>query len=417
MTSLDSGRERIAMVIGDTGIPVLGDKGAAVHVRAIAHALRTHGHDVTVFAARTGRNADVEFDVPVREVVLPSEIAAWTRFGSAVTSDAPELDELRRILLGKAIRDAILAEHRARPFTLVYERLSLWSAAGATVAAEIEQPYLVEANARLISEQTTYRSLALPRLAVAIEQTILRDAGALLPVSRAVATALIEAGASATRIHVIPNGVDPAQFHPDLDGSWNRAAWGVKPGEIVAGFTGSMKPWHGLQDVIRAIARTRRRDICLVAAGEGPVRSECIALAESLGVRAVFPGALPHHAIPAVVAGFDIALTPCAVNADPYFSPLKAFEYAGSGRAIVSSSGGQVEELFPADAVRFYTPGDIPALASLINALADDPAARRTMGSAARDFVAEHHTWSANAAAILRIARQLRAEGAVSCAA
>ncbi len=44
---------RIAYVCADRGIPITGAKGAAIHVRAVATALRRRGHDVPILAART----------------------------------------------------------------------------------------------------------------------------------------------------------------------------------------------------------------------------------------------------------------------------------------------------------------------------------------------------------------------------
>ena len=48
---------RIAYVCGYSGIPVPGDKGPAVHVRELIGGFTSPGHDVTVFAARIGRDA------------------------------------------------------------------------------------------------------------------------------------------------------------------------------------------------------------------------------------------------------------------------------------------------------------------------------------------------------------------------
>ena len=47
-------RLRILYLNFDRGVPVLGDKGASVHVRSMATALSRLGHDVTLLCSRAG---------------------------------------------------------------------------------------------------------------------------------------------------------------------------------------------------------------------------------------------------------------------------------------------------------------------------------------------------------------------------
>ena len=45
---------RIAYVCADFGIPILGYKGASVHVRELVNGLATEGHDVQVYSPSPG---------------------------------------------------------------------------------------------------------------------------------------------------------------------------------------------------------------------------------------------------------------------------------------------------------------------------------------------------------------------------
>ena len=86
--------------------------------------------------------------------------------------------------------------------------------------------------------------------------------------------------------------------------------------------------------------------------------------------------------IPGVVAAFDLAIAPYAASADTYFSPLKLFEYAAMAKAIVATTGGQAEQLFPPDSLALYAAGDVAALAARIETLAADPLLREPVWAA-----------------------------------
>ena len=45
---------RVAYVSADPGVPVYGSKGCSIHVQEVVRALKTHGAEVDIFAARVG---------------------------------------------------------------------------------------------------------------------------------------------------------------------------------------------------------------------------------------------------------------------------------------------------------------------------------------------------------------------------
>src|SRR5438105_585991 len=62
---------RVLYLSGDPGIPVLGHKGASVHVRAMTTALSRLGTEVAIASPRTEPMGDV-LDVPVELVPIPA---------------------------------------------------------------------------------------------------------------------------------------------------------------------------------------------------------------------------------------------------------------------------------------------------------------------------------------------------------
>ncbi|MHB8851323.1 MAG: glycosyltransferase family 4 protein, partial [Acidithiobacillus ferriphilus] len=60
----------IVYLCADRGIPVLGDKGASVHVREFTTALAGAGHEVTLLCARQGKGNPYP---PARLIELPPD--------------------------------------------------------------------------------------------------------------------------------------------------------------------------------------------------------------------------------------------------------------------------------------------------------------------------------------------------------
>ena len=106
-----------------------------------------------------------------------------------------------------------------------------------------------------------------------------------------------------------------------------------------------MRDWHGLDTVIAAMAAAGDSvPMDLIVVGDGPARSDLERQAAALGLadRVRFTGLQAREQVPALVAGFDIALQPRVVE---YASPLKIFEYMAAGRAIVAPDQENIREI------------------------------------------------------------------------
>ena len=284
---------RIAYVCADTGVPVFGSNGSSSHVRAVLRAMATHGAAIDLFASR--------LDGPP-----PPDLAAIrVRKLPRASRRLPQAERERRAVAANAELARGLAENG--PYDLVYERHSLWSAAGMAAARVQGVPGLLEVNAPLLEETARFRTLVDHEAAARQVRRAFADASALLAVSSGVARYLEAFGEAAGKVHIVPNGVDPERFVPARR---QRAAGDP----LTIGFLGSLRPWHGVDALIEATALLvhRGHDVRLVVIGKGPEQAALAALGERLGIarRITWTGAVPETAVADELGRLDLAVAP-----------------------------------------------------------------------------------------------------------
>lgn len=381
---------RIAYVCADGGIAVFGDKGASVHIRAMATAFQRLGHDLRVLCARKGEGtAGFSVDEVAADLPVPANRAAKER---------------GHIATAAAIEDRLVALYQDWPFDLIFERYSLWSTAGVRAARRLGVPVVVEVNAPLVTEQAEFRALALADEARAIEREVFGQADVLAVVSDALVAYVTQRGAEADRVRVVRNAVDTALFTPRVARARPSA---VPDGAFVVGFSGSLKAWHGLETLLPAFCLLRGQlpKAHLLVVGEGPRKAwvEGFAAGAGIGDAVTLTGWVGHQDLPGLIAAMDVATAPYPASDDNYFSPLKLFEYLSVGRPVVASRIGQTAQVLDGtDAALLVPPSDPKALAAALLRVAQDP----TLAARLAHYAAlegRKHDWADNARAIIAL--------------
>ena len=245
---------RVAYVCLDPGVPVFGRKGSSVHCQEVIRALRQRGFDVELFATRLGD------DVPRDLATVPKHAFRF------LNPKASQARERALIDLNPQIYQAL---ENAAPFDLVYERYSLWSHAAMEFAHQQCIPGVLEVNSPLIEEQKTYRTLHDETAARTIRGRCFRHATSLIAVSEQVAEKARLNYFANFKTTVIPNGVNCQTFQFPTDGPANRG-----DNKTVIGFVGTLKPWHGVSNLLEAFARVHAAhpEVVMKIVGDGPQR-------------------------------------------------------------------------------------------------------------------------------------------------
>jgi glycosyltransferase involved in cell wall biosynthesis len=344
---------RIAYVCVDHGIAVGGGKGASVHVRSITSALAHRGHHVVLVCAKLGEGNALP---PVGRIV------------DIGTDPGSYEHQLEDIFASEGVE-------------VVVERYSLQSGPASAVCQRLGLRLVLEVNAPIVHEAARYRGLLGVDKALATEREVFESAQAIATVSEALVS-YARACAPATPAVCIRNGVDVEAFtHAE------PLPLGGDPADLVIGFIGSMKAWHGVDDLLTAFGSLAADypAVRLVLAGSGPeeagVRAQVAC--QNLADRVCLLGAVPHDRIPGIVAGFDVGVAPYRPSADFYFCPLKVLEYLAAGIPTVFPTLGDLP-LIVSDAGVGYRPGSIEDLTEAIGLLIDDAGLRAQLATAAR---------------------------------
>jgi len=316
---------------------------------------------------------------------------------------------------------ALLAELRP---DVLYQRLSLANYAGARLARDLGIPLVVEYNGSEVWIAKHWgRPLRFPRLAQLLEERMLREADAIVTVSRVLRDELVARGIDAARIVVYPNCVDPERFSPARFTPRDRGVLltrhGIDPSSVVCVFIGTFGMWHGvtvLAEAIRALADADRRwldqhRVHFLLVGDGLLMPRVREILEP-----------PHAARYVTLTAADVLLPPHVPNADGsrfFGSPTKLFEYMAMEKAIVASDLEQIGEVLrrsyraaelpegpcPDDEKNMAVlarPGSREELVAGVRFLVEHPDYRRALGRNARQEVLRHYTWDRNVEALLQ---------------
>ncbi|MQA28678.1 MAG: glycosyltransferase [Luteitalea sp.] len=338
----------ISFVVG-----TLGQGGAERQLYYVLKALKSSGSRLRVLCLTKG-----EFwEEPIRGLGVP---VTWVG-----QSPSRPVRLLRVIAALRAHRSAVLQSHHF--YTNLYAVAAARTLGMREIGALRSDAFSeVRESGRVLGRL----SLTAPRVVVANSRNAVRNACTL--------------GVPASRLHVLPNVVDPLQFAPG----------GTRPGGpvrlLAAGRLGPEKRFDRLLTAVaRARARTRR-PLQLTIVGDGPERSRLEQQARQLGLMpdvVNFTGAVASSA--PVYRDADMLVLTSAWEG----TPNVILEAMASGLPVVATNVGGVAEVVDHEKTGLLSPaGDDQTLCDAIVRLADDTTLRLTMGREARERILSRHT-------------------------
>jgi glycosyltransferase involved in cell wall biosynthesis len=209
----------------------------------------------------------------------------------------------------------------------------------------------------------------------------LRELDGFLAVTETSRRMLLEEGAPADRIEVVPMAVDLAHFRPAPRDPCLSKDWGLAPDEKVILFVGRWVEEKGIHELLKAIPEVLSRvskplRFCFV--GAGPLEHDLRAAAGRYPGRLHLVPFAPYDQLPVLHNMADVFVLPSkpAPKWQEQFGYVLA-ESMACGKAIVATRSGSIPDVV-GEATSLVSPGDSSALsAALIHLLTSDEDRRR----------------------------------------
>jgi glycogen(starch) synthase len=378
---------KILMVSWEYPPVVIGGLGR--HVHHLSTALAAAGHDVVVLARRPSGTDPTTHP-------LSDEISEGVR----VVAAAQDPHEF-------SFGDDMMAWTLAMGHSMVRAGLSLKTNGGQTLwrpdlvhahdwlvahpaialADFYDVPLVSTIHATEAGRHSGWVSGSLSRQVHAVESWLVRESDSLITCSASMRDEITDLfGPGLAETTVIRNGIDAAR--------WPFARRGHRTGPPELLFVGRLEYEKGVHDAIAALPRIRRAHpgTTLTVAGDGTQQDWLVECARKRRVLKAtrFVGRLDHEELLAALHRADAAVLPS--HYEPF--GLAALEAAAAGTPLVASNvGGLGEAVIDGDTGMSCPPRDVPALASAVCAVLDDPAAAQHRAVAARERLSADFDW------------------------
>ncbi|HKY32191.1 MAG TPA: glycosyltransferase family 4 protein [Candidatus Polarisedimenticolia bacterium] len=268
--------------------------------------------------------------------------------------------------------------------------------------SRLGRPQLVMAHGVEVMETRSTLRKRLRGMMAPLKRHVLREAAAVLPVSRYTAGLVIAAGALPGRVHVVHNGVDLLRFSPGPPAPDLAARYGTS-GRRVLLTVARLVPHKGMDRALGALARVIRThpEVLYIIGGEGPDRARLESIASRLGLEnhVVFAGPVPPDRL---ADHYRLADCFLLLTREDRATPnvegfgLVFLEAAACGKAsIAGRSGGIPDAVADGESGWLVDPEDEAAIAAAMTGALDDPAALARMGLRARARAGRDFTWDA----------------------
>ena len=374
-------------------VPQHGVRGGMErHLELVGRGLRACGHDVTVLTTShpDGRGREETDWGTVHFLPGMRPGAYWPRWF-------------------RGGRDALMRLHAEKTFDLVLSEGAAAESYARAKADETLPPLVSFMHGTLWGEVENHRHALhspsnlrhtlryLPPLLhhAFFWRSYVREADLLIAASRAVRARIErEYRVDRSRIEVVPNGIDAAQYCFDPTSREQiREQAGVRAGEDVLMTVGRLVPEKGVHIAIEALARVIEagRSARMIIVGDGPQRRELHALvaARGLAERVVFAGLVAGDRIPQYVSACDVFLLPTLRHEG---MPFTLLESMSCGRpSVVARFPGVEEVIRHGEDALVVEPGDPQEMAGGIVELLRQPSFAESISRNARSRIERHY--------------------------
>ena len=292
---------------------------------------------------------------------------------------------------------------------------SLFQATSAAFVALLKRkPFLLEVRdlwPDFAIEMGVLRSRILITIARWVESFIYWRADHILVNSPAYVDYMLDRGIHREKVSLIPNGVDPAMFDEQADGTCIRKELGLEDCFVVT-YAGAIGQANDIPTIIRAAKRlaSSHTEIRFLIVGGGKAQEEIRQLvAQENLANVLLVGTRPKSEMSHILAASDVCVA-TLLNI-PMFKtvyPNKVFDYMAAGKPIALGIDGVIREVVEkSECGLFFEPGDDLQLADTITWMKKEFDEAKKMGRRGRHYVSKHFNRNVQSAEFLTLTRTL----------
>jgi len=228
-------------------------------------------------------------------------------------------------------------------------------------------------------------------LAFGIERWMLRRFDVVSSISGRMLDRLRRKGVAEERVYFFPNWVDIAHVYPLVEPSDYRKELGIEKDARVVLFSGTLGSKQGLMVIPDAARRlAHREDVIFVVCGDGAMKPQLETASMGLANIRFLP-LQPFERLGQLLGLADIHLLPQSPEAADLVLPSKLSGMLASGRPVIATCREDTEiAAVVAQCGLVVPPDDGAGLASAVERLVDDSAARNVLGEKARRYAEEN---------------------------
>lgn len=373
---------------------IVSDVGYSVHQLEMIKAFRELGHEVELLIM--GGESKEELPDYVKE---PGQ----STFRKAVKSIVPRvlwntLRDYQRYIKHDEVAYARLKE-KCKSFQpdVIYERSEYLLQSGVRLAQDLKIPHILEVNAPFIEEWKQFEGgNLLEKTAHKREAFKLRNTSLVSCISTTLRDQLWSTYSLDPNMAnvIVTNGADPKRFGSE-GAQQATSKFPLNAEKVVIGFVGSIMPYHRVDQLIRAFEKlpneVRDRAQLLIVGGGSTLDDLKDSVSDSDAKdQVIFTGHLQRSDVPPFIDLMDICVLP---STNWYCSPIKLFEYAILGKAIIAPNTAPVTEVFT-DGQNIHLVGNEQGLVKALNELILSPEKTRQLGDRAKDLILAEYQWT-----------------------
>ncbi len=204
-------------------------------------------------------------------------------------------------------------------------------------------------------------------------------------------------GVPASRIRVLPAGVDVERFSPGPGNDTLVSGWGISRSDRVILFMGTIYRFSGLDRVIEDFPSllSRHPNAKLLVVGKGEDTDRLRVLSEKVGVgsNVVFTGVQDYQLLPDFIRSSDLCINPFRLNAITQdILPTKLFQYLACGRPLIATELPGTKPFLRGEGEGVVY-SDLANFVNAIGELLDSPERCLALGGRASRAMRERYDW------------------------